>query len=122
MIQVQTMLKVADNTGAKTAQVIKIPGASKPHYAHIGQIVKVVIKEASPTANAKKATMHLAVIVRTKKGVKRDNGVHLSFNENACVIVKADKNPVGTRIFGPVARELKEAGFNKIVSLAEEVL
>ncbi|MDR0752863.1 MAG: 50S ribosomal protein L14 [Mycoplasmataceae bacterium] len=122
MVQVQTMMVVADNTGAKMAQVIKIPGASKPHYAHIGQVVKVVIKEATSDATVKKSAMALAVIVRSKKGVKRDNGFKVSFSDNACVIVKADKTPVGTRVFGPIAREVKNAGFNKIASLATEVL
>ncbi|MDR2653996.1 MAG: 50S ribosomal protein L14 [Mycoplasmataceae bacterium] len=122
MIQVQTRMVVADNTGAKTVQVIKIPGASKPHYAHIGQVVKVVVKEASSDATVKKAAMALAVIVRTKKGVKRDNGMKIAFSDNACVIVKADKTPVGTRVFGPIAREVKNCGFAKIASLATEVI
>jgi large subunit ribosomal protein L14 len=122
MVQVQTRMVVADNTGAKIAQIIKIPGASKPHYAHIGQIVKVAIKESTPDAKNKKGTMASAVIIRTKKGIKRSNGVKLSFSDNACVLVKPDKTPVGTRVFGPVARELKEKGFLKITSLASEVL
>ncbi|MDR1851003.1 MAG: 50S ribosomal protein L14 [Mycoplasmataceae bacterium] len=122
MLQVQTRMVVADNTGAKIAQIIKIPGASKPHYAHIGQIVKVAIKESTPDAKNKKGTMASAVIVRTTKGIMRGNGVKVSFSDNACVLVKADKTPVGTRVFGPVARELKEKGFTKIASLASEVL
>ncbi|MDR2821730.1 MAG: 50S ribosomal protein L14 [Mycoplasmataceae bacterium] len=122
MIQVQTMLVVTDNTGARIAQVIKIPGAFKPHYAHIGQIVKVAIKDSTPDAKNRKGTMAKAVIVRTKKGVQRDNGTKLCFSDNACVLVNDDKTPVGTRVFGPVARELKEKGFNKIASLAAEVL
>jgi large subunit ribosomal protein L14 len=122
MIQVQTRMVVADNTGARVCQVIKILGNSKPHYAHIGDIVKVAIKEATPTAQAKKGTMATAVIVRTVKGVKRENGVKVSFGDNACVLIKEDKEPKGTRVFGPVAREIKEKGFNKIASLATEVL
>ncbi|GMO15815.1 MAG: 50S ribosomal protein L14 [Mycoplasmoidaceae bacterium] len=122
MVQVQTMLVVADNTGAKTAQIIKIPGAYKPHYAHIGMIVKVAIKDSTPDAKNKKGTMANAVIVRTKKGVCRENGTKLCFSDNACVLVKDDKTPLGTRVFGPVAREVKECGFQKIASLAAEVL
>ncbi|MDR2636240.1 MAG: 50S ribosomal protein L14 [Mycoplasmataceae bacterium] len=122
MIQVQTRMVVTDNTGAKIAQVIKIPGAYNPHYAHIGQIVKVAIKDSTPDAKAKKGTMALAVIVRSVKGVCRENGLKVSFSDNACVLVKADKTPVGTRVFGPIAREVKEKGFNKIASLAAEVL
>jgi large subunit ribosomal protein L14 len=113
---------VADNTGARIAQVIKILGNSKPHYAHIGDIVKVAIKEATPTAQAKKGTMATAVIVRTVKGVKRENGVKVCFGDNACVLIKEDNTPKGTRVFGPVAREIKEKGFAKIASLAAEVL
>ncbi len=122
MIQVQTRMVVADNTGARIAQVIKILGNSKPHYAHIGDIVKVAIKEATPTAQAKKGTMATAVIVRTVKGVKRENGVKVCFGDNACVLIKEDNTPKGTRVFGPVAREIKEKGFAKIASLAAEVL
>lgn len=124
MIQVQTRMLVADNTGAKIAQVIKILGASKPHYAHIGDVVKVTIKDSTPTATAKKGTMHLAVIVRSVKGIKRQNGVKLSFSDNACILIKdkKDKMPKGTRVFGPIAREVKEKGFNKIASLAAEVI
>lgn len=122
MVQVQTRLIVADNTGAKIAQIIKIPGASKPHYAFLGQIVKVAIKDATPTAQAKKGSMSLAVIVRTRKGVKRANGMKVAFDDNACVLVKEDKTPKGTRVFGSVAREVKDNGFAKIASLAAEVI
>jgi len=122
MVQVQTRMVVTDNSGAKIAQVIKIPGASKPHYAFIGQVVKVAIKEATPDALAKKGTMASAVIVRTVKGIKRKNGVKVCFSDNACVLVKADKTPVATRVFGPIAREVKEKGFSKIASLAAEVI
>ncbi|MDR2557338.1 MAG: 50S ribosomal protein L14 [Mycoplasmataceae bacterium] len=122
MLQVQTMMNVTDNTGAKVAQIIKIPKASKPHYAHIGDIVKVAIKDATPTATCKKGTMALAVIVRSRHGVHRGNGIKLTFSDNACILVKEDKSPIGTRVFGPVAREVKEKGFNKIASLAAEVL
>jgi large subunit ribosomal protein L14 len=122
MVQIQSMLVVCDNTGAKVAQIIKIPGGYQPHYAVIGQIVKVAIKDSTPTAKNKKGTMATAVIVRTKKGVTRDNGTKLCFSDNACVLVKDDKTPVGTRVFGPIAREVKEKGFSKIASLAAEVI
>ncbi|MDR0340704.1 MAG: 50S ribosomal protein L14 [Mycoplasmataceae bacterium] len=122
MVQLESRLKVADNTGAKEVGIMKIMGNAKPHYAKIGDIVKVAIKKATPTATAKKGTMSLAVIVRTKKGLKRENGVKLSFSENACVLIKEDKNPKGTRIFGPIARELREKGYAKIISLAPEVV
>jgi large subunit ribosomal protein L14 len=122
MLQIESKMIVADNTGAKIAQIIKIPGASDPHYAVIGQIVKVAIKESTPTAQAKKGTMSLAVIIRTTHGVKRANGLKICFDDNACVLIKDDKTPKGTRVFGSVAREVKDKGFNKIASLAAEVL
>ncbi|GHU50473.1 50S ribosomal protein L14 [Bacilli bacterium] len=122
MVQVQTLLKVADNTGAKEVQIIKILGNSQPHYAYIGSIVKVAVKDATPTAQVKKGQMSLAIIVRTVKGIKRPNGAKLAFSDNACVLLKEDKTPRGSRIFGPVARELRDFGQLKIVSLAPEVL
>jgi large subunit ribosomal protein L14 len=122
MIQVQTRLKVADNTGAREVGVIKILGNSRQHYANIGDIVKVSVKDASPTGQAKVHSMHLAVIVRTVKGIRRENGIRICFSENACVLIKDDKMPKGTRVFGPVTRELKERGYKKIASLAPEVL
>ncbi|MDR2568258.1 MAG: 50S ribosomal protein L14 [Mycoplasmataceae bacterium] len=123
MVQVQTMLNVADNSGAHRVQVIKILGNSQPHYAHIGDVVKVAIKESNPTSTSKKGTMSFAVIVRTVKGVQRPNGFKLCFDDNACVLLKEDKETMrGTRIFGSIAREIKEKGFNKIASLAPEVI
>jgi large subunit ribosomal protein L14 len=122
MLQVQSRMIVCDNTGARIAQLIKIPGASKPHYARIGQIVKVTIKESTPEAQVKKGTMSLAVIVRCVQPISRANGMRVKFDDNACVLIKEDKNPKGTRVFGPIAREVKEKGFNKIASLAFEVL
>jgi len=124
MVQKQSRLIVADNTGAKVAMLFGFYGNSKPHYAHVGDIIKVAIKEATPTAAAKKGTTSLAVIIRVAKGIKRENGMKVSFSDNACVLVKDDKehSMKGTRVFGPVARELKEKGFSKIISLAEEVV
>jgi len=123
MIQVQTRLKLADNTGAKRVQCIKVLGGNKKRYAGIGDIITVAVKEAVPHSMVKKSDVLQAVIVRTKKEIKRKDGVCLRFDENACVIVdKKNKEPKGTRIFGPVARELRDKGFNKIVSLAPEVL
>lgn len=122
MIQFMTRLKVADNTGAREVGVIKILGNSRQRYATVGDIVKVSIKDASPTGQAKKGSMSLAVIVRVHKNVKRPNGNIVKFDDNACVLVKEDKTPKGTRIFGPVARELRDKGFMKIISLASEVL
>ena len=123
MIQVQTMLKLADNTGAKRAQCIKVLGGNKKRYARIGDIIIITVKEAAPHSAVKKSDVLPAVIVRTRKEVKRKDGVCLRFDENACVIIdKKSKEPKGTRIFGPVARELRDKGYNKIISLAPEVL
>jgi len=121
MIQFMTRLKVADNTGAREVGVIKILGHSWQKSCNIGDIVKVSVKKCSPTGAVKEHQMFLAVIVRTKKGIKRANGTKITFDENACVLIKDDMTPRGTRIFGPVARELREK-FPKIVSLAPEVL
>jgi large subunit ribosomal protein L14 len=123
MIQVQSMLKVADNTGAKSVLCIRISGGYKKRYASVGEIITVVIKEAEPHAAVKSGDIAYAVIVRTKKEVRRTDGAYVRFDENACVLIDKDKKePRGTRIFGPVARELKLLGFAKIASLAPEVL
>ena len=123
MIQVESFLNVADNSGAKRAQCIKVLGGSKRRYASIGDIIVVAIKEALPTSAIKKGSVEKAVIVRTHKEFRRPDGTYIRFSDNACVIIDAALNPKGKRIFGPVARELREKGeFMKIVSLAPEVL
>ncbi len=122
MIQVMTRMNVADNSGARKVGVIKILGNSRQRYASVGDIVKVSVKDCIPESGVKKGQMFKAVIVRTKKGVKRENGNKVAFDDNACVIIKDDNTPRGTRIFGPVAKELRDKGFNKIISLAPEVL
>ena len=122
MIQQQTYLKVADNTGAKEIMCIRVLGGTGRRYANIGDVIVASVKKAAPGGTAKKGEVVKAVIVRSVKGVKRADGSYLKFDENAAVIIKADKNPVGTRIFGPVARELREKDYLKILSLAPEVL
>ncbi|MAF14321.1 MAG: 50S ribosomal protein L14 [Parcubacteria group bacterium] len=123
MIQVQTMLKVADNTGAKRLQCIKVLGGTKRRYAHVGDLVTVSVKEAVPHSTVKKGEVLHAVIVRTRKEIRRTDGSYVRFGDNAAVIIdKKSKEPKGTRIFGPVARELRNKGFSKIISLAPEVL
>ena len=122
MLQMQSNLTVADNSGAKRAQVIKVLGGSHRRYAGIGDIVVVAIKEAIPTSTIKEGSVEKAVIVRVSKEYRRPDGTYIRFDDNACVIVDADKNPKGKRIFGPVARELRDMDFMKIVSLAPEVL
>jgi len=123
MIQVESMLKSADNSGAKRLQCIKVLGSSKPRYARVGDIITCSVKEAVPHATVKKKQVVKAVIVRQRKEFRRKNGVYVRFDDNAVVIVDLKtKEPVGTRIFGPVARELRARGFQKIVSLAPEVL
>jgi large subunit ribosomal protein L14 len=122
MIQMQSILDVADNTGAKKAMCIKVLGGSKRRYANIGDIIKVSIKEAIPRGKIKKGDVCNAVIVRSAKGVRRPDGSLLCFDGNAIVLLNAKLEPVGTRIFGPVARELRTERFMKIVSLAPEVL
>ena len=122
MIQVQTRLKVADNTGAKEVMCIKVLGGSRRKYANIGDVIVVAGKEATPGGVVKKGDVAKAVVVRSKKGVKRNDGTSIKFDENAAVIIKDDKTPRGTRIFGPVARELREKEYMKIISLAPEVL
>jgi len=123
MIQVQTMLKSADNSGAKKLQCIKVLGGNKRRYAYIGDIITVAVKEAQPHSAIKKGQVVQAVIVRTRKETRRKDGSYIRFDDNAVVIVdKENKEPKATRIFGPVGRELRARGFNKIVSLAPEVL
>ncbi|MFA6507802.1 MAG: 50S ribosomal protein L14 [Treponemataceae bacterium] len=122
MIQVETYLNVADNSGAKIVQCIKVLGGSKRKYASIGDIIVVAVKDALPTSTIKKGTVEKAVIVRTHKEFRRPDGTYIRFDDNACVIIDANKNPKGKRIFGPVARELREKDYMKIVSLAPEVL
>jgi large subunit ribosomal protein L14 len=122
MVMQETRLKVADNTGAKEVLVIKCLGGSRVKTANIGDIVVVTVKKAIPNSNLKKGKVCKAVIVRTKQGVRRKDGSYIKFDDNACVIIKEDKSPVGTRVLGPVARELREKEFAKIVSLAPEVL
>ena len=122
MLQMQSNLTVADNSGAKRAQVIKVLGGSRRRYAGIGDVVVVAIKEAIPTSTIKEGSVEKAVIVRVAKEYRRPDGTYIRFDDNACVIVDADKNPKGKRIFGPVARELRDMDYMKIVSLAPEVL
>jgi len=122
MIQVETMLTIADNSGAKTAQCIRILGGSFRRYARIGDIIVVAVKEAIPNAKVKKGDVLKAVVVRTKKETRRPDGSFIRFDDNSAVLINAQKEPIGTRIFGPVARELRAKKFMKIVSLAPEVL
>ena len=122
MVQQESRLKVADNTGARELLVIRVLGGSKKKYGNIGDIVVGTVKKAIPNSNLKKGKVVKAVIVRSVQGVKRKDGSYIKFDDNACVIIKEDKTPVGTRVLGPVARELREKEFNKIVSLAPEVL
>lgn len=122
MIQMQSILRVADNTGARSLMCIKVLGGSKKQYASIGDIIKVSIKDAAPRGRVKKGEVYSAVVVRTAKGVRRVDGSLLKFDENAAVLLNNKLEPIGTRIFGPVTRELRNARFMKIVSLAPEVL
>ena len=122
MIQMQTYLNVADNSGAKRVQCIKVLGGSKRMVAGIGDVIVVAVKVALPNGQISKGAVERAVIVRTKKEFRRPDGTYIRFDDNACVIIDANRNPSGKRIFGPVARELREYGFMKIVSLAPEVL
>jgi large subunit ribosomal protein L14 len=122
MIQMQSVLNVADNSGAKTVMCIKVLGSSKRRYAKIGDIIAASVKSAIPGGTVKKGQVVKAVIVRTKKEIRRQDGSYIRFDENSAVIINKDSNPVGTRIFGPVARELREKSFMRIVSLAPEVL
>jgi len=124
MIQVQTYLRSADNSGAKEVQCIRVLGGTKRRYGHVGDIIIVAVKSATPHAAIKKGDVAKAVIVRTKKEIRRADGSYVRFDDNACVIINdvVKKEPKGTRIFGPVAREIRRAGFIKIASLAPEVL
>ncbi|MBI4435047.1 50S ribosomal protein L14 [Candidatus Uhrbacteria bacterium] len=123
MVQLRTMLKVADNTGAKKLQVIRVLGGYQKRYAVIGDVFTAAVKEAVPHGNVKKSDVVTAVLVRARKETRRKDGTYIRFDENAAVIIdKKSKDPKGTRIFGPVARELRGLGFTKIVSLAPEVL
>lgn len=122
MIQTETRLKVADNTGAKEILCIRVSGGSTRRYAEVGDIIVATVKQAAPAGSVKKGDVVKAVVVRTKKGYGRPDGSFIRFDENAAVIVDDNRNPRGTRIFGPVARELRDKGFMKIVSLAPEVL
>mgnify|MGYP002675699888 FL=1 len=122
MIQQQTLLKVADNTGAKELMCIRVLGGSLRRYGNIGDVIVASVKKAAPGGMVKKGDVVKAVIVRSVKGVRRADGTYIKFDENAAVIIKEDKNPRGTRIFGPVARELRDHEYMKIISLAPEVL
>ena len=122
MIQQQSKLKVADNSGARELMVIRVLGGSKRKTGNIGDIVVGTVKKATPNGNIQRGKVVKAVIVRSKFGMRRDDGSYIKFDDNACVIIKDDKTPVGTRVLGPVARELRDKDFMKIVSLAKEVL
>jgi large subunit ribosomal protein L14 len=122
MIQQETRLNVADNTGAKTILCIKVLGSSGRRYARIGDVIVAVVKDAAPNMPVKKSEIVKAVIVRMKSSIKRPDGTTIRFDENAAVLINKDGNPIGTRVFGPVARELRDKNFMKIVSLAPEVI
>jgi ribosomal protein L14, bacterial/organelle len=122
VIQMQTYLKVADNTGAKELMCIRVLGGSRRKYANIGDVIVATVKKAAPGSNVKKGEVVRAVVVRSAKGLRRPDGTYIRFDDNAAVLIKEDKNPRGTRIFGPVARELREKDYMKILSLAPEVL
>lgn len=122
MIQAESTLQVADNSGARKVKCIRVLGGSRRRFASVGDIIVVAIKEAIPNARVKKGEVRRAVIVRTKKIISRPDGTHIQFDENAAVLIDKDKEVVGTRIFGPVARELRASGFMRIISLAPEVL
>ena len=122
MVQQESYLKVADNTGAKEIKCIRVLGGSKRKYGNIGDVIVASVRKAAPGGTVKKGDVVKAVIVRTKRGVRREDGSYVRFDENAAVIIKEDRNPKGTRIFGPVARELREKDYMKILSLAPEVI
>ena len=122
MIQMESYLKVADNTGAKEIHCIRVLGGSKRKFGNIGDVIVASVRKAAPGGTVKKCDVVKAVIVRTKRGVRREDGTYVRFDENAAVIIKEDRNPRGTRIFGPVARELRDREFMKILSLAPEVI
>ena len=122
MIQEESYLKVADNTGAKEIKTIRVLGGSRRKYGNIGDVIVASVRKAAPGGTVKKGDVVKAVIVRTKRGVRREDGTYVRFDENAAVLIKDDKNPRGTRIFGPVARELRDKEYMKILSLAPEVI
>ena len=122
MIQTQSYLEVADNSGARRVMCVKVLGGSKRRYARVGDLIKVTVKEAIPRGKVKKGQVITAVVVRTKKGVRRPDGSLIKFDENAAVLLNAQDAPIGTRIFGPVTRELRSEKFMKIISLAPEVI
>ena len=122
MVQQESYLKVADNTGAKEIKCIRVLGGSKRKYGNIGDVIVASVRKAAPNGTVKKGEVVKAVIVRSKKGVHRNDGTYVRFDENAAVLIKDDKNPRGTRIFGPVARELRDKEYMKILSLAPEVI
>ena len=122
MVQMQSLLRIADNSGARSVMCIKVLGGSKRRYANIGDVIKVAIREAIPTGKVKKGQVVDALIVRTKKGVRRRDGSLIKFDENAAVLINAQKAPIGTRVFGPVTRELRDGKHMKILSLAPEVI
>ncbi|MEG1863114.1 MAG: 50S ribosomal protein L14 [Oscillospiraceae bacterium] len=122
MVQMQTYLKVADNTGAKEIMCIRVLGGTRRRYANIGDVIVASVKKTTPGGVVKKGEVVKAVIVRSKSGIRREDGSYIRFDENAAVIIRDDKNPKGTRIFGPVARELRDKGYLKILSLAPESL
>ena len=122
MVQMESYLKVADNTGAKEIHTIRVLGGSKRKYGNIGDVIVASVRKAAPGGTVKKGEVVKAVIVRSKRGLRREDGSYVRFDENAAVIIKEDKNPRGTRIFGPVARELREKDYMKILSLAPEVI
>ena len=122
MVQMESYLKVADNTGAKEIHTIRVLGGSRRKYGNIGDVIVASVRKAAPGGTVKKGDVVKAVIVRSKRGLRREDGSYVRFDENAAVIIKEDKNPRGTRIFGPVARELREKDFMKILSLAPEVI
>lgn len=122
MVQQESKMRVADNSGARLVQVIKVVGGTKRRYASIGDQVVVSVKDAIPSGNIKKGTVSKAVVVRTKKEIRRKDGTYIRFDDNACVLLKTDGEPRGTRIFGPIARELRSGNYTRILSLAPEVL
>ena len=122
MIQTETRLRIADNSGAKVVSCIKVLGGSKRRYAYVGDIIVVAVKEAMPNSKVKKGDVVKAVIVRTAKEIRRADGSHIKFDDNSAVLIDPQSEPIGTRIFGPVARELRSKNFMKIISLAPEVL
>ena len=122
MIQEQSILTITDNSGARRVMCIKVLGGSKRRYAHVGDVIKVAIKEAIPTGKVKKGSVADAVVVRPRKDIKREDGSSIRFDDNAAVLINTQKQPIGTRIFGPVSRELRSKDFMKIISLAPEVI